>query len=336
VIGCVDKTNLVAEWKEGNNCLGSINSFHASSPDLTVSSVLTAPGTYYTGDSFTANVTYNNIGTAAAPNFAVTAYLSSDGVAKSFPLGSVGSLSAAAGATGTATMNLTVAVDATSGSYFVLACADVAGVVGESNDSNNCSASTTTVTIKGATVILASSTGWYLSNDGGATAQHDAINNNFILGQAPDFGYANFRNFFVFDLSAVPPGSAIHSIKIMAQNNFGNLGTNNLPWTGRLYSSDATAITQLEGTYDPASATGGAIYRAMIRAPQIGTRVVTNINQAYLVMPMNSTGVDLISAAFGGQIAVATQYNEPSAAPGDNIIFNGSGGFAVKLLVTLQ
>jgi sugar lactone lactonase YvrE len=111
----------------------------AALPDLVVS-FLQAPGSVLGGRAFTVQETTANTATAGAAGASITAfYLSLDLRVgpTDIPLGSraVGTLAPGASASGTT--SVTVPVGVTPGTYFIIAVADVSGVVGESGEGNN-------------------------------------------------------------------------------------------------------------------------------------------------------------------------------------------------------
>jgi sugar lactone lactonase YvrE len=128
----------------------------ASAPDLTVSSVSNPPSTAIIGGSFSVTDTTRNAGNATAGASTTRYRLSSDStISSSDPLltGSRSIASLSKGATSTGSVAVTVPNGLSAGTYYLGACADDLTVVAEANETNNCRASTTTVTVFGAPVI---------------------------------------------------------------------------------------------------------------------------------------------------------------------------------------
>ena len=118
--------------------------------DLTETTVNKPPATAAWGESFSVTDTVLNRGSALAALSTTRYYISST------PARTVGSLlltgtrsvaALAAGATSKGTVNVMVPIGAIPASYYLLACADDLNVVAESDESNNCIASTTQVKV---------------------------------------------------------------------------------------------------------------------------------------------------------------------------------------------
>ena len=91
-----------------------------------------------------------NQGGSAAAASTTRYYLSADtvrGTGDRLLTGSRAVPALAAGAQSAGTVSVKVPTSMPFGSYFLLACADDTGVVAESNEANNCVASTTKVTV---------------------------------------------------------------------------------------------------------------------------------------------------------------------------------------------
>ena len=100
--------------------------------------------------SFSVTDTAKNNGAATAGASTTRYYLSLDTVKSSgdkLLTGSRAVPSLAAGVQSSGTVTVTVPSTTALGSYFLLACADDAKVVAESNENNNCKASATKVTV---------------------------------------------------------------------------------------------------------------------------------------------------------------------------------------------
>ena len=130
-----------------NLCLGGVTPL----PDLVETAVSNPPTTATQGGSFAVTDTAQNNGGGPAGASTTRYYLSVD-TAKSAGdvllsgTRAVPALAAAASSTGTVTV--TVPGATAIGTYFLLACADDTGAVAETNEANNCIASTTTVDVQ--------------------------------------------------------------------------------------------------------------------------------------------------------------------------------------------
>ena len=148
LLACADNTGTVAESDETNNCTPSSSAVLISGADLIETAVSSPPATAVSGGSFSVTDTVKNQGNASATASTTRYYLSTDGKAKNQLLtGSRPILSLAAGATNMGATAVTIPSSMTAGTYFLLACADGAGIVAESNETNNCMASTGTVQV---------------------------------------------------------------------------------------------------------------------------------------------------------------------------------------------
>ncbi|MEX2282037.1 MAG: CARDB domain-containing protein [Gemmatimonadota bacterium] len=143
----LDDQSAVAESDETNNtgAAGPIDlALTADGPDLVVTA-LTAPSTGTVGGSIQVSMTVANQGNAAAGQFRVGFYLSTDTVITTADIfmGSECSYATglAAGANNTCTGPMSVPGNVQSGNYFVGAIADDQRAVTESNESNNTLAS---------------------------------------------------------------------------------------------------------------------------------------------------------------------------------------------------
>src|SRR5206468_3799689 len=127
LLACADDTLVVPETNESNNCKASTTKTTVSGPDPTETSVTNPPATVLDGSSF--SVTDSVLtGSRAVPSLASSATSSGTATRTSNP--------------GTA-----------GGTYFLLACADYTLVVPETNESNNCKASATQVTVSGPDLV---------------------------------------------------------------------------------------------------------------------------------------------------------------------------------------
>ena len=141
---CADSDGVITETNEANNCMISANKVTvlAAIPNLEISTHDEPPATVLQGGQFTVNDTTTNSGTADSPASTTTHYLSPEGVAndisniaiKSRPVGGL-----SAGASSLANPEgATVPVGTAPGNYWLITCADSAGIVIESDEADNC------------------------------------------------------------------------------------------------------------------------------------------------------------------------------------------------------
>ena len=190
VLACGDDTAIVAESNEGNNCRATTTTVQVQSatPDLVEAAVSNPPATVTQGGSFPVTDTAQNIATVGAGTSTTRYYLSLD-TAKSgadvLLTGSRSVVALAAGASSSGTVSVTVPTATALGTYFVLACADDSTVVVESNESNNCLASSTTVQVQSALpdlVETAVSNPPVTVTQGGSFAVTDTAQNTATVG----------------------------------------------------------------------------------------------------------------------------------------------------------
>lgn len=144
--GCLDSSS-------DEPSVGEAQSAVTTGPDLVETAVGDPPAAGVPGQTFALTDTVSNTGTVDAGATFTKYYLSTNGTMLQFLLGnrSVGAI--AAGATDTGTGSLKIPVN-THGTYFVVACADSGPGAGgrtsqvtETNENNNCKASTGTIVI---------------------------------------------------------------------------------------------------------------------------------------------------------------------------------------------
>jgi CARDB len=119
-------------------------------PDLVVRGLTNPPATAHPGSSFTVFDAVFNVGSTTAGSSTTRFYLSADtkrgaGDLRLAGQQSVPSLNPGANAHGLT--NVTIPTAVSSGTYYLLGCADDLRQVQEANERNNCSASTTTVQV---------------------------------------------------------------------------------------------------------------------------------------------------------------------------------------------
>jgi CARDB len=149
LLACADDTKIVAEGNETNNCLASGTAVQIKGPDLRETSVSNPPSAVKIGGSFSVTDVAKNQGLTSAGASVTRYYLSTDRLKSSGDTLLSGSRSVAtllAGQSSTGTVSVTIPSGAAAGIYFLLACADDTKLVSETNETNNCIASTNTVT----------------------------------------------------------------------------------------------------------------------------------------------------------------------------------------------
>ncbi|MGO8991163.1 MAG: DUF3443 family protein [bacterium] len=146
LLACADNTDVVPET---NNCISSAKTTNLTAPDLVETSVTDPPSSESGGDSFPVTDTVQNQGNRKAAASVTRYYLSSTGVKDAGAVLLTGSRSIpglAPGATSKGTVTVKIPFNTPDGIYYLLACADDTNKVAESNETNNCIASSTQVT----------------------------------------------------------------------------------------------------------------------------------------------------------------------------------------------
>jgi subtilase family serine protease len=152
LLACADDTHAISESNEANNCLASSGTVSIAMPDLVMTSISDPPATVAANISFSIADTVQNAGAGPAVATTIRYYLSSNQVRDAGDLlltvtRSVPAL--APGASSAATRWLKAPTGTLPGPYYVLACADDLDNASESDESNNCIATATTVMIGG-------------------------------------------------------------------------------------------------------------------------------------------------------------------------------------------
>jgi len=151
LLACADDLAKVAESDETNNCVASPTAtVTVTRPDLLETAVSAPPATKQRGTTFTVTDTVQNVGAMASGASATRYYLSLDAVKSTSDTLLIGNRSVpglAAGATHTGTVTLTIPTATLPNTYFLLACADGGNNVMETDETNNCKASGSTVTV---------------------------------------------------------------------------------------------------------------------------------------------------------------------------------------------
>jgi hypothetical protein len=154
LLACADDTGTVPESNEANNCIASATTVQvqgaAAGPDLVVTAVSNPPATATIGGTFSVTDTTTNQGDTPVISSKTRYYLSLDTVKNAGDKLLTGTRKVpalAAGASSTGTRTVTVKLSTKPGTYFLLACADDRFAVPETNETNNCRASTTQVIV---------------------------------------------------------------------------------------------------------------------------------------------------------------------------------------------
>jgi len=151
LLACADDQNAVEEGDEADNCAATPGAIvTVSRPDLVVSAVSAPPATAARGGKLRITDTTQNLGTVTAKSTKTQYYLSPDPLKSAGDQrlgGSRGVAELAPGASRSGTAKLTVPKGVALDTYFVLACADDAKAVTETDEGNNCRASAATITI---------------------------------------------------------------------------------------------------------------------------------------------------------------------------------------------
>jgi parallel beta-helix repeat protein len=150
LMACADDGRQVVESDENNNCRPSTGKVEVGRADLVSKAVSEPPPTKVRGTSFSVTDTVENRSAFNAGASRVQYYLSLDEVKNAGDRLLTGFRAVAALAphtVSTGTMSVTIPSGTTPGSYFLLACADDAGQVIESVETENCRASTGKVTV---------------------------------------------------------------------------------------------------------------------------------------------------------------------------------------------
>jgi subtilase family serine protease len=151
VLACADDQNTVAETDEANNCVTSAGAtVTVTRSDLLETVVSAAPATKQRGTTFPMTDTVQNAGDVASGASSTRYYLSLDAVKSASDILLNGSRSIPAlqpGASHSGPVTLTIPANTAPNTYFVLACADAASSVIETNETNNCKAAPATMVV---------------------------------------------------------------------------------------------------------------------------------------------------------------------------------------------
>lgn len=150
LLACADDLGRVAEFDEANNC-ASYGPLSVARPDLVVTSFTAPPPTAAPGSTFALTDTVRNAGPVRAPASTTRFYLSRNAIKDAADVRMAVTRSVPAlepNATSSGKKNLKVPAGIALGAYFVLVCADDKNAVVESNEANNCLASSTTIDVQ--------------------------------------------------------------------------------------------------------------------------------------------------------------------------------------------
>lgn len=151
LLACADDTGAVDEGDEADNCIATPGAIVAvARPQLLVTAVSNPPATAARGGRLKITDTVQNAAAVAAKSTKTRYYLSRDGVKSGNDRllgGSRGVPDLAAGAGHTGTAKLSIPTATAPDTYFVLACADDAGAVIESDEGDNCTPGSSQISI---------------------------------------------------------------------------------------------------------------------------------------------------------------------------------------------
>jgi pimeloyl-ACP methyl ester carboxylesterase len=116
-------------------------------PDLAVAGLEASSPTVVRGKSFSASATIANLSSTSASATETRYYLSSGGLQQTYPIGAEPITDLAGGASRTTIASLAIPQSVLPGTYYLLGCADGGSVLVESNEANNCRASTQPISI---------------------------------------------------------------------------------------------------------------------------------------------------------------------------------------------
>jgi hypothetical protein len=151
LLACADDLGKTAEADEANNCVAAATGpVTVTRPDLVETAVSAPPATRARGTGFPITDTAHNPGAVGAAASTTRYYLSLDPVKSAGDRLLTGKRAVPvldAGASHSGTVTVTIPASTPLSTYFLLACADNASKVAETDEKNNCKASTTTVTV---------------------------------------------------------------------------------------------------------------------------------------------------------------------------------------------
>jgi len=150
LIACADDKSDDAESNETNNCLASSSAVQVGKPDLLQTSVSEPPDSAARGGRFPVTDTVENQGAVQSGASTTRYYLSLGPNRASGDKLLTGTRQVSVLGPGEAsadTVQVTIPLTVPTGSYFLIACADDKGAIPESDETNNCLASTSKITV---------------------------------------------------------------------------------------------------------------------------------------------------------------------------------------------
>ena len=153
LLACADDMTSVTESNESNNCLASATAIEVARPDLVTTAVGSPPLAAVPGEPFYVFDIVLNQAPVGSGASTTRYYLSADtqkntGDRLLSPTRAVAALAPGASpSTPPFVLTVTIPANMPLGAYYLLACADDTTSVTESNESNNCLASTSTVLV---------------------------------------------------------------------------------------------------------------------------------------------------------------------------------------------
>jgi subtilase family serine protease len=151
LLACADDTGVVPETDEHNNCRASVTPVQVTRPDLVPTAVSNPPAVAARRSGFKVADTVQNQGLVAATASTTRYYLSASQQKSSGDTLLTGSRSVPVLAPGTgftgSTLTVTIPSTIPVGLYYLLACADDIGLVTEMDETNNCRASASRVSV---------------------------------------------------------------------------------------------------------------------------------------------------------------------------------------------
>lgn len=188
----------------------------------------------------------------------------------------------------------------------------------------------------GATQIAHADTVTVSATDAGiysSSGFSSAINTSYFVGRSSTTGNET-RNFFVFDLTAIPLGTTSATLQIL--NPAGGFVGTDASNTVTFYDVVTPVATLTAGS--AAGATGQAIFADLGTGLSYGSLSVTPAdNGTLLSIQLNAAAIAAINAARGGLFAIGGALTTLSATGADGL-FSGSGigsnTQAVRLIVS--
>jgi subtilase family serine protease len=151
LLACADDRDIVAEMDNSNNCRAATTTVQVTRPDLVITVVSNPPPSVARGGHFAVSDTIQNQGAVSSESSRTRYYLSVDGEKGSGDTLLIGTrvspvLAAGASSSGPA-ISVTIPSTTPPGLHYLLACADDVAVVIETDENNNCKASSSRVTV---------------------------------------------------------------------------------------------------------------------------------------------------------------------------------------------